>query len=174
MAKYDPAAVANGFLEMGFRDSVAVDPMKIQKLTFFAHGYYLALTGEPLVREPFQAWKLGPVLPSLYRAMKQYRSSPITDYAYVYDYKLDKAVPAAPPEPDADFIKVRDFVWNSYGKRESITLSNLTHRKDGAWAKTLTANPGIEGPQIPNDFIRKEFDSLVTAEARAKRAAAVG
>jgi uncharacterized phage-associated protein len=162
MAKYEPSSIANGFLELGFRDSVSVDPMKIQKLTYFANGYYLAKTGEPLVNERFQAWKLGPVLPTLYHEMKRFRGMPIDSYAKIYDRVLNRIIPAAPPEDDAEFVKIRQFVWMNYGKRESITLSRLTHKVGGAWQQTILDNPGIEGPQIPDDLIRKEFAPLVS------------
>lgn len=165
VGRYDPAAVANGFLELGFRESVPIDPMKIQKLCFFAHGYYLASTREPLVNERFQAWKLGPVLPSLYQRMKKFKASPITEYGEVYDYALSRWRPAAPPEQDEHYQRVRQFVWNTYGKRESITLSSLTHREGGAWANTIRLNRGIQGPQISDEAVIEEFLPLVTPPA---------
>lgn len=168
MARYDPAAIANGFLEFGFRDGIPVDPMKIQKLSYFAHGYYLATTREPLVNEPFQAWKLGPVIPSLYQRMKKFGAAPISEYGVVYDYTINRLRPAAPPENDPHFQSVREFVWSEYGKRESTTLSALTHRRGGAWAKTIEANPGIQGPQIRDADIIEEFAPLIAPPAEAQ------
>jgi uncharacterized phage-associated protein len=161
MAKYAPASIANGFLELGFRDGIAVDPMKIQKLSFFAQGYYLASTDDPLLNEQFQAWKFGPVLPTIYQRLKRFGGGAITEYAEIYDPILQASRPAAPPEDDPVFVKVRDYVWQTYGKWESTALSRLTHKEGGAWDKTRKANPGIEGPQIANADIRSDFLPLV-------------
>ncbi len=158
---YSPVSVLNGILEFGFRDGVAVDPMKAQKLTFFSHGYYIAATGEPLLNEYFQAWKLGPVVPSLYHSLKKYRSGRISEYGIVWgpDGNL---VPAAPPENDSIYTEVREFVWSTYGRWDSMALSNLTHARDGAWDRTLRDSPNVLGPQINNQLIIDEFKPLVT------------
>jgi len=42
-AKYSPLAVANYFLERGVREEVAIDAMKLQKLIYLAHGWFLAI-----------------------------------------------------------------------------------------------------------------------------------
>ncbi len=162
MAHYEPAAVANGFLELGFRESLGVDPMKVQKLLYFAQGYYIALTGRPLLNEQFQAWKFGPVLPSMYHRLKKFGGGNINEYAEVYDHSLQRFRPAAPPEQDETFLKVRDFVWSQYGKWESVALSNLTHIENGAWHRTRKAHPNIQGPQISNEDIATDFRPLVT------------
>lgn len=167
MARYAPASVANGFLELGFRNGPAVDPMKVQKLLYFAQGYYLALTGEPLLNEQFQAWKFGPVLPTMYHRLKRFGGNSITEYAEIFDPVLQRTIPAAPPENDANFVKVRDFVWNFYGKWESTALSDLTHKSGGAWDRTLRANIGIQGPQIANEDIRVDFLPLVAPQVPA-------
>jgi len=60
------AAVANYFLDLGLRESIPITPLKLQKLVYFAHGWYLGFTGEPLLNEGIQAWEYGPVIPSLY------------------------------------------------------------------------------------------------------------
>jgi uncharacterized phage-associated protein len=159
---YSPLHIANGFLERSFGASIPIDHMKMQKLLYFSHGYYLALTeGDPLLSEQFQAWKFGPVLPSVYQRLKRFGARPITEYAEVYDPVFRSEVPAAAPENDPAFVKVREFVWERYGSRESIALSSLTHREGGAWDKTIKGHPGIQGPQISNDDIQEEFSAFI-------------
>ena len=48
-----------------------------QKLSFFAHGYYLASSGVPLIEGSFQAWPFGPVNPTIYEAFKHYGAAPM-------------------------------------------------------------------------------------------------
>lgn len=161
---YHPLSISNGFLELGFRDSVPVDPMKVQKLSFFAHGYYLASQGQPLIQGQFQAWPFGPVNPTIYEAFKDYKADPITDYGRVYDYAQGAAVPVAPPESDAHFVSVRDFVWRQYGAVPSTRLSNMTHREGGAWDRTWQASGASRSSPIPDEFIREEFAPLVNSQ----------
>jgi uncharacterized phage-associated protein len=161
---YTPIQIANGFLERGFGESVIVDHMKIQKLLFFAHGYYLARTDNPLIDENFQAWTFGPVVPSVYQRLKNFGARPITEFAQSYDAHFRAWVPAVAPESDDVFERVRQFVWEQYGRRPSTELSKLTHHAGGAWDKTIKANPNVMGPIIENDAIKEEFLPLVKRE----------
>ena len=52
--------------------------MKLQKLAYFAHGWNLAIRNTPLINESVEAWKFGPVIPSLYHDVKGYGMEPIT------------------------------------------------------------------------------------------------
>jgi uncharacterized phage-associated protein len=51
--------VANYFLELGRRDWVAVDPLKLQKLVYLAHGWSLQFLQRPLIRLLRNLLKLG-------------------------------------------------------------------------------------------------------------------
>lgn len=150
---YRSEAVANSFIACSFDDGALIDPMKAQKLTYFAHGYYIALTDEPLIDEYFQAWKLGPVAPSLYHSLKAYRGNDIDEFIHSGGIVSAKK--------DADFRRVRDFVWSRYKDTPSISLSKLTHKKGYAWHRTILKNPGIQGPPILNDEIKRDFLPLV-------------
>ena len=70
---FDPRAVANRLLELGRERQLTIDPMKVQKLIYYAHGWHLALTGKPLLDRSVEAWQYGPVLPDVYRAFQQLR-----------------------------------------------------------------------------------------------------
>src|SRR5271155_2943676 len=79
---YKPSHVANSFLVRAREDGIVdVDPLKIQKLVYFFHGWFLATRGAPGVGELFEAWPYGPVLSSLYRQFKNCGSRPIEGYA---------------------------------------------------------------------------------------------
>lgn len=58
-------AIANHFIMRRWRDGVHVSPMKLQKLVYFAPGWYLALFNKPLIDERVEAWKFGPVILSM-------------------------------------------------------------------------------------------------------------
>jgi uncharacterized phage-associated protein len=91
MKPYSPIAVANRFLQLSFAEKRPIDHMKLQKLVFFAHGYYLAASkleaGDPvpLVDEYFEAWPYGPVSPRLYEEFKEFGRREITRLGFVFD-----------------------------------------------------------------------------------------
>ena len=63
--------VANFFLKIVDRDSGStITPLKLQKILYYAHGYYLANYDKPLFQEDFQAWANGPVCPELFYKTK--------------------------------------------------------------------------------------------------------
>lgn len=74
---YSVLRIAQRFLEIAKSSGKTIDPLKLQKLVYLAHGWNLAFTGQPLVEESFQAWKYGPVSPKLYDKYKKYGGNPI-------------------------------------------------------------------------------------------------
>lgn len=69
---YHAKAVANFFLKRGHPTQ-----MKLHKLLYYAHGWHLGFTGEPLLDEAIEAWAYGPVVPSIYQELKMLGSAPI-------------------------------------------------------------------------------------------------
>ena len=55
----------------------AVTPMQLLKLVYIAHGHMLGEHGMPLLDEPIQAWQYGPVVNSVYQAVRHYGSAPV-------------------------------------------------------------------------------------------------
>ena len=78
---FSAKAVANVFLELADAAKQTLTPMKLQKLVYYAHGWYLGLTGRPLLDELIQAWSFGPVVRSLYNEFKEFGADPITHKA---------------------------------------------------------------------------------------------
>ena len=76
---YSASVIAYAFVQKGIEEGKFVTQMKLQKMVYFAHGYHLARYNEPLIREEFEAWKFGPVVPSIYQSYKLYGSDMIID-----------------------------------------------------------------------------------------------
>jgi uncharacterized phage-associated protein len=144
--------VANYFLSLGRRDDVQIDPLKLQKLIYLAHGWSLVLLKRPLIKESFEAWNYGPVVPSLYKTFQKFGASPITANA-----------PEEPPENhyglDEQTKSLLDSVWETYKKYNAIQLSMLTHEPGCAWDLTRRAGGTSPwgSPAIPDDLIADEF-----------------
>jgi uncharacterized phage-associated protein len=175
-APYSAAAVANWFLTRAAQDKVPLDPMKLQKLIYFAHGWCLALTGKPLIDEHIEAWDYGPVVPSVYHEFKDFGRRPIdrpmTDLASVISEGLLKDYTLHEPKiiDDPDIEKLLERVWEVYGKLSGVTLANMTHAPDGAWHKAYTElAQGRRGVDIPDAFIVREFSEKAKRGQEARQ-----
>lgn len=134
--------------------------MKLQKLVYFAHGWYLALTNEqPLIEEAVKAWNFGPVIPPLYNRLKRYGNGVVTDYIKEKDPKTGQEIPA--PEPHEGFTRsVLLRVWQVYGHMDGVQMSYLTHKEGTPWEKIWRKEKyGV----IPNELIAEHFRQLRAA-----------
>src|SRR5579863_1788361 len=145
---YSAKTVANYFLGLARRDWIAVDPLKIQKLVYLAHGWSLQFLKRPLIKDPIEAWRYGPVVPALYQEFRRFGASPITEF-----------VPGGLGEStyglDAQTQSLLDAVWERYKSLSSIQLSMLTHEPGYAWdlAQRQATFVPWGGPRIPNELI---------------------
>jgi len=115
---YDVLKIANFFLATADMDDAHVDPLKLQKLLYYAQGFWLGLHGEPLFHDQFEAWPHGPVVPHVYHHFKRYGSSPI-------DPPSEKEFAwTAIDEEVEDFL---DEVWDEFGRYSGWALRNMTH-----------------------------------------------
>lgn len=122
--------------------------LDLQKLAYFAHGWHLALLGTPLVDEEFEAWRFGPVLPSVYHKFKVFSSNPVP-----FDYPL--VLWEKPIDSNTDTSQLIDRVLAVYGKTPSFDLVNMSHAPDGPWAAAWDRSSFSS--TIDNDEIRKYF-----------------
>lgn len=94
-----------------------VTNLKLQKLLYYAQGWYLANFGKALFSDPIEAWKYGPVVPSVYQLYKECGSQPISESITRKDLQdLDQTT--------KNFL---DELWEVYGKYSSGDLINATH-----------------------------------------------
>src|SRR5258708_4614205 len=125
-------AVANEFLKLAKQDGKTLTPMQLIKLVYFAHGWHLALTGKPLLDERVEAWKYGPVVPSLYHEFKRYGNEEITDFARK-DEVINKdgklTIGYSPIKLEGEGAEYASQlvkkIWEVYGKYSAVQLSNL-------------------------------------------------
>ena len=167
---YVAVAVANNFLDIAKSVGQPVDPMKIQKLVYFAHGWHLGYGLGALSAEYAQAWRWGPVFPELYHAVKAWGRGPVMNPLHVFDRFVDGKLrwhtPRIPSE-HAVATSLVQRVWEVYGHMSGPALSQLTHEPDGPWRVTWDANPGALNLIISNDLIRAHFERKIQASKRA-------
>lgn len=153
---YDPKLIADVFLELAERDYERLTPMKVQKLVYFAHGWTLALADRPLINEQVEAWRFGPVVPSLYHVLKYYGAEAIPTGT-----RLSAQAIFGEGEPlpvDGFDRKLVEKVWSVYGRFNAVELSEMTHATGSPW-HVIWNNGGKnkKGTDIPDAEIQKFF-----------------
>lgn len=123
--------------------------LKMQKMLYFAHMFFLGRTGQPLIKEEFEAWDYGPVIPALYSKTSFFGSENIGDI--FSDIKLD-------PLSNTKEYEVLKETAETLLSRPTSQLVNITHHEKGAWAKNY--KPNIKGLKIPNKDILLEYQTL--------------
>lgn len=162
--KCSAKAIANYFLQLHLR---RISHLKLQKLVYFAHGLHLGIFDKPLVTNEFaQAWKHGPVFPSLYYEFKEFGKSPIDRLA---TERAEDGRPLYYPviaENDVLKKELLSLVWETYGHLDAIALRDLTHEEGTPWSKTFNENPGVCNAQIENTVIRDYFKEQIEDSRR--------
>lgn len=168
VGNFPTAAAANAMLRALEDRGLCADPMKLQKLLYFVHGYYLAVTDNPWVNEAFEAWDYGPVVPSIYYELKSFggdqikRGFTLSDMVQEGDgYRFRVAPPAT--EEDNTGAQIVSFVIDKYGQRDGVYLSNLTHKVGTPWHQIKMQNGGKipRNADIPNELIKDYFRKLI-------------
>lgn len=136
--------VANEFIRLSNEEDFELNHLKLQKLLYFAQGWHLAIEKKPLFNETIQAWKYGPVIPIIYDIFKNYGSSSIKNWRFYCSENID--------DNTLNFIK---NIWNLYKKFDAITLSILSHEKNGPWDKSKNHYMEISIDLIQNFFTEK-------------------
>jgi uncharacterized phage-associated protein len=163
------ATIANAFLDIQDSDPSQfprIDPMKLQKLLFYAHAWWLAFVDQPLLREEVYAWPWGPVVPHIYGEFRHFVKKPIigeraTELVKVSSGTLQYRV-KEPAKPNEEIMSFLRNVWESHKTLTGVQLSNATHVKGEPWAIVKDQYGDLESkPLIPNDLIRDVFKSKI-------------
>ncbi|WP_303996262.1 Panacea domain-containing protein [Desulfovibrio piger] len=166
-------AVANAIIKIANDAKKPPTQMKLQKLLYFAHGWFLALYGKPLLDETFQAWKYGPVVPSVYHEFKDYGVLPIENEGKSLSIISDPSgIHFGWEAPKLkDVLTVQPFlkkIWDVFGKFTGNQLSAMTHEPDTPWTLARSGKPEDEkNIEISNEAISRYF-CLLKEKSNAK------
>lgn len=151
---YSAQFIANLFLGTAKGKGATLTNMQVQKLVYYAHGYHLALQGEPLISDEIKAWNFGPVIPPLYNDLKRFGNGVVTE-----------TIPGFEGTPDGFVVSLINKIFELYGKIPGPRLSAATHTPGSPW--DITYNKA-KFSIIPNDLIKEYFKGkLLPANATA-------
>ena len=145
-----------------------LSPLQIIKLVYISHGWLLVIHNEPLIQDRIEAWKRGPVIPTIYHALKKHKWNPVRNLYYC-NTKIDSSdIVDRKKFLNTLFTEnsktIMDRVWELYGTMSADELSNMTHKKDTPWDTCYVKNQLYT--QIPNDIIQNHYSEI--GHARSK------
>ena len=161
--KPDALAVANYLLQLAKEKGIDLQPLKLMKLVYIAHGFMLALFDRSALNPRFdrvEAWKYGPVIPSVYHSFKSYGKGNIdkpttvfvpTDDGKDFDVKT-------PMLEDESLQLACEAALSNYGKYTGSRLVEMLHLKGTPWQRFY-----IEGrnTEIPDEETKDFFVALI-------------
>lgn len=141
-------AVAQYILKRRQNAGAGLTPLQLTKLTYIAHGHMLARYMRPLYDEQVQAWPYGPMIPSVYRAVREFGS------------RFIDIVPGAPVvDFDEREIDIMDRVADSYGCFDGVVLSEAMHHPGTPWQ--ITREEHNENGPISNDLLAHFYSGIL-------------
>ena len=132
---------------LALRWQIDTTPMQLIKLVYICHGGYLWAFNKPLLDEPVEAWRYGPVVPTVYHAFKNFRDRPIR-------LKATRQTDLSSSEQHAISVFAK-----AHREYSGIQLSSMTHAPGTPWDRTVK-DVG-EGAVIPNELIRDYYVDLL-------------
>lgn len=118
-ASYTALQIAKYFIKKGMseKETAKLTNLKLQKILYYAQGWYLANFNRPLFEDPIEAWKYGPAIRSVYQEFKDAGSS-VLDVP-IADWEIN--------EVDNNTKKFLDDIWEVYKIYSGSDLITLTH-----------------------------------------------
>jgi uncharacterized phage-associated protein len=156
---YDARGIANFLLDYADSKGQSVTIMSLLKILYFAHAWHLAKTGEPLVGQPFEAWRHGPVCRVVYDQFKGSGEAPLRERATALNVARVRFETVAYSTLDEDTSGLLRHVFDYYSQYHPFKLSDLTHEKGSPWDQvwSLASRRAVPGMVISDDLIREWF-----------------
>lgn len=158
-------AVVNSLLQRASREGrTDMTSVKLQKTLFFLNGWHLAVTGTPCIDEPFEAWRYGPVVPSVYYRLEPFGGGPIIDCLKYYDPVSESFRFYVVSDSKHQFHEILDLTWEKYAGIDAARLSTMSHAPDSPWATARKNGSTI----ISDDITMTYFIGLARSDTTVR------
>ena len=154
---YNPITIANHFIGLS-KDGLTL--MQLLKLSYISHGFTLALLDRPLADEYAEAWKFGPVFPSIYHESKFKKPGLIKNKAQTANMETNSLEDFL-SNFDNDEKEIMEFTYRKYGKLDGWQLSAITHAEGTPWYDAWKEGKYIRGFSIRNELIQEYYKNLI-------------
>lgn len=129
---YDPRIIANFIIWQSSLDGRPITNLALQKLLYLSHAQFLMRFKKPLLKGYFEAWKFGPVMPSIYKELKSHGRLPIKTLFEDSDLFTGEIRPL-PTITDENVIRHLRGVCFYFEQFTAGQLVDVTHAEDGPW-----------------------------------------
>lgn len=153
---YFSSTIAGYFIDKSNREGAPLSVLQVIKLVYISHGWCLALNGSPLILDKIEAWKYGPVMPSLHRFFEE------------QGLKKDTPVHTIPSE-EANCIKPihRELLNKVYAKYKHFSgddLTELLHHVDTPWFRVWNDGNGKD-QRIEDEDTQAYYSRQITRDS---------
>ncbi len=162
---YNALGVANELIDLADNDGVELTLLKLVKLTYLSYAFGLVLAPrEPMIDPRFdkvEAWRYGPVIPSVYHSFKHRRDEPIRreDMAVAMVGEDGGRCEFATPRIEGDrALRTIKFVWKRYRGVSAGQLVDILHLDGTPWRQSYI--PGVNA-EIPEEVTRRFYTLFV-------------
>jgi len=157
--------IANELIRWASADGRAFDQMKLQELVYIAHGWCLAITGEPLTGDRPEAFEHGPEYRRLADALVRWGVDPVTSEILLPeatgDYsKTDATLPQGAELDDRE-QGILERVYTDYGGLPTSQLAMVTRGQGTPWEHVF-ANGAGRRRDIPHALIKAQFAKIAS------------
>ena len=156
---HDARAVSNYCLDRCEAYGRSVTHVALHKILYFLQGWHLAFNQEPLIKNPIEAWKSGPVIKVVYDEFREVpKFSQITTRALVYDYITGQKKLAAANLVNSQ-LDLTNNVIDIYSNIPPSSLVEMTHETGSPWDQVWNREGGAPtvGMRISNAVIESHF-----------------
>lgn len=159
---YDVRDIANFILDDAAERGVKLTNLALQKLLYFAHGWFYAMYEQPLIKNKFEAWQYGPVQRIIYDQFKSYKDEPIRDIRATYIDPESGESKYKKPEIKPEHADLIHIVLEKYARYTAGQLVSLTHVEDGPWEYVWQQAEEVvfPGMKIPDALILDHFKRI--------------
>lgn len=154
--KYDSLIIAKFFIDIAIKQGKPISPLKLQKLVYYAAGWYAGYTGRRLLDEEVKAWPYGPIIASIYHEFTHLGNDPIT----AKDVRFG-VIDTGTPLFDQSLVDFMTGVWSAYCDFSDIQLSEMTKADGSPWAMIAGDGDNLMIQSIPFELIQGYFKTVV-------------
>ena len=153
---YTPSHIANFFID---REIKKITNLRLNKYVYFAYGFALAILDREIFHEPIQAWKFGPVIPSIYHEFKHFGFKSIDQKSYIYDYHDEvDFIPRVNKKEDPELWKLLKSVYKKISPFSSKDLILITHARGSPWSQSWKEESFNQ--EIPKETIKDYYENI--------------
>jgi uncharacterized phage-associated protein len=122
------------------------------KRVYITHGYSLAYLDRPSLDPLYdrvEAWKHGPVIPSVYHTFKHHGNNPIREKCIIMDYNGNgEGILKTPELEDNDIKEIASQVWDAHKQFSDQQIIEMLHKRGTPWAMCYQPYKNNEIPDL--------------------------